>query len=98
MGYECYLLAEHSGGHMEGGSGKEESGVVYLTVSTSRKGVAEKGKMQVPGALGRLLDSQMPYKNTPHRPSRKDIKLRICVVGPQMSASLRQNEGSGMRG
>lgn len=49
MEYECYLLAEHYGGHMEGRSGQEESGAVHLTVSTSRKGVAEKGKIQVPG-------------------------------------------------
>lgn len=61
MEYECYLLAEHYGGHMEGRSGQEESGAVHLTVSTSRKGVAGKGKIQVPEALGRWLDSQIPY-------------------------------------
>lgn len=31
------LLAEHSGGHMEGGTGHEESGVIHLTVSTPEK-------------------------------------------------------------
>lgn len=30
MEYECYLLAEHYGGHMEGRSGQEESGAVHL--------------------------------------------------------------------
>lgn len=59
---------------MEGGSGQEESGVTHLIVSTSRKEMAEKGKIQVPGALGKWYDSQIPYKNTAQRPTRKDMK------------------------